>query len=86
MLTVTNASVHVDQYNALQRIYYSFGGSYWTYNLNGAPNENKIWFNKYHPDPCYPEPWYGLGCSQDNTTITNITLREFNLVGKMQSN
>ena len=86
VFTVTNASVLVDQYNALQRIYWSLGGPYWTYDLSGALNENKVWLNKYQPDPCYPEPWYGLGCSEDNTTIINITLREFNLVGTMQPN
>ena len=33
-----------------------------------------------------PTHWYGLVCSEDNVTVLNITLWEFNLEGSVQQN
>ena len=77
----TTANVLKDQREALQRIYSTFTGAKWTYNVTQI-DPQKIWFNQIQQDPCFPTPWYGLTCSEDNTTIVNMTLRQFGLVGE----
>ena len=74
------ADVLPDQRKALQRIYSTFNGPKWTYNVSRI-DPQKTWFNQ-NSDPCFPTPWYGLVCSEDNITIVNMTLSQFGLVGE----
>ena len=81
------AALIEDQSSALLSIYSTFNGPSWTYNLTKDEiEEERVWFNNVQRDPCSPTPWYGLVCSEDNTTVLNITLRESNLEGTVLQN
>ena len=70
------------QLDALRKLYDSLNGANWTYDIRESDrNMSSIWFNGVQNDPCIPSPWYGLTCSQDNTVITHLILKNFNLEG-----
>ena len=75
------------QLASLESFYQSLNGDSWSYGFypdeTNEVNVNRTWFNGIQTDPCVPSPWYGLECSDDNTTITGMDLSYYNLEGSL---